>query len=637
LAAPQTPSIKENNMKGHVTAKRFATLMTLLFALLIAGWVTDVETLQPAQAALMQAKASPLLTDVIKAESGRESFAKMVTGENNPLVGMEIATVYVPKSGDTMSGLFGRKHLSVALLNGIDNPDRIYAGRALFVPVGVNVRQPKAKVVSQHVVRRATVDPDTAVVDCSTRKGGECVIAAFGRDPYNRSGGNPIEYLKNRGCSEQAAQELVEHYQTGACELGSVPHNKRFTTMASGRGALLGVRYAGHSTGYGALAWYCRASTGEGIIVPETCGNFAEDVEFNCNPRPEEVEKAVEPQPPPETPAEPAVAPEVAAMMPPPPEQPAEVSEEVPTQQVPDAVVAKPKEPCCNQVDAYIGAGKVWHQDSHYGYIGFDWYYKCWVLIDKDGGVHKLGFGADYALGSGHAGTDGTFKWDMLKLRPVAYKYEGTDGKTLRIRGAIARLRDGVTADQARFDNSRQMWFWGPDVIFTDQGRKDEGEKWFSEYRLSASALFAFDKNGSQSWQGNEITDTAELLKLNGMVSVGTRLYIRDFDNGKRIFVQAGLSAQWPNVSRNLGLSVGLDGEDELWTVWTGPSFDLKQDSWSGVAEVSLNLGNMYLHRQGLARQLGIEMAVECVEGEGYAYYPEKGLLLPGACPKDAK
>lgn len=290
-----------------------------------------------------------------------------------------------------------------------------------------------------------------------------------------------------------------------------------------------------------------------------------------------------------------------------------------------------------HQVDAYIGYGKVWHGDSHYGYAGFDWYIKQWVFVDENGKKHRLGFGADYSLGSGVAGTDGHFAWDALTLRPVAYKLEGPDGKTLRMRILVTRISDSVKADQARYENERQMYQWGPEVIFTDQGRKDSGEKLFSEHRFSLGVLFAFNKSGHQSWEGTPITDTTELLKVKGMIRGGARLYVYDLDGGYRTFVQTGFSAQWPNVARSVGLSVGIEGPDELWTVFVGPNFDLKQHTHSFGAEVSLQIGKAYLHYQGLAAQSGLIGAVECIEDGAYAYFPSKGVLVSGTCPKDTE
>lgn len=603
----RSPTKQEKPMRNWSKVGLISAVATVLMAIFLIPWAqkqffADEPYTLADSMAVVQEKA-------MDSDENR-TFAEAVTGQNESLYWLPVGDVHVVEKGDALERLAGRNDmLAVAHQSGVENPDKIYVGQILIAPAGVKFHKRTFRIVN-----------------CAETAKGYCVYSNPGGDPMCGVR-DPLKALTSPGEYGLSAGEAIA-VVGGAGELVTLPAGTVLNNLSFGHGHMHGPIVLMKDMSALRLA----TVGGDTYLRFSACCNLAsmkapeEPVAVETVPEPEVPVVPPEIAPEPLPPAEPAVEspPEETHTAPLPPEE-AGVSE------------GKDEKPCCQQVDAYVGAGKVWHQDSHYGYIGFDWYYHCWVLIDKDGGVHRLGVGADYAWGSGHAGVDAKFKWDMLTLRPVAYKYEGPDGKTLRLRLLFARLKDGVTADMARYENNRRMWFWGPEVIFTDQGRKDEGEKWFSEYRLSASLLFAFDKKGSHSWEGNEITDTSELLKLEGMLRTGARLYIRDLDNGMRTFAQAGFSAQWPNVARNLGLAVGLEGEDELWTVWTGPSFDLIQHSHSWVAEVSLNLGNMYIYRQSLAKKLGIEMAVECVENGGYAYYPEQGLMLEGACPKDAK
>jgi hypothetical protein len=334
---------------------------------------------------------------------------------------------------------------------------------------------------------------------------------------------------------------------------------------------------------------------------------------------------------PPEAPAVPMVAePEAPAVVTPKVTTPAIVGGEEPMgpPEEEKSAVAEYE----HQVDAYIGYGKVWHDKSHYGYVGFDWYLKQWVFVDKDGNKNSLGFGADYSFGDGKAGT-GTFQWDAITLRPVAYKIEFEGGKeVLRWRAVLMRISD--SAEAGLYRNRREIYYWGEEQIFTNATRKADGKKWFSEYRLSSSILFAFRKSGDQSYMGRQITDTEELLKVKGMIRAGARLYVYDFDK-VRTFVQAGLSIQWPDVARSVGVSVGVEDQDELWTVFVGPTFDIKNHTRSFGAEVSVQVGKAYLMRRSFAAWLGIQMAEECREGGGWAYYVDTGLMVKGSCSKD--
>lgn len=439
------------------------------------------------------------------------------------------------------------------------------------------------------------------VIDCSKTKLGYCV--------FSRPGGDPV-------CRADQLSILVRDFKVSKEDaLAWTGVSKERKLMKAG--TLIDGLSFGHGYWQGPVLvkqdmWYT-----EGEIAGQVIGQF----DKCCNTFP--VKKL--------SPPVPAVIPPAVVVPPEPAPEPA-IPAEPEEAPLPKADAAAYE----HQVDAYTGYGRVWHGDSHYGYAGFDWYLKQWVFVDEDGKTHRLGFGADYSAGSGVAGTDGKFHWDALTLRPVAYKIEGTDGKTLRLRILVTRIRDGVVADQGRYQNERTMWQWGPEVIFTDQGRKDAGHKWWSEHRFSAAVLFNFHKSGSHSWEGTPITDTTELLKVKGMVRAGARLYIYDLDGGMRTFVQAGASVQWPNVARSVGISVGIDGPDELWTVFAGPNFDLKNHTHSFGVEVSLQIGKAYLHYRGLAAQKGLIQAVECIERDGFAYNPSTGVLTSGSCPKDA-
>ena len=519
-----------------------------------------------------------------------------------------VAGAVVVKKGDTLSGLFGARATEKCQLNKLADCNRIYVGQVL----------------------RTSAETVQAPADASCIK--------LNVDPYNRYFEVNVERTL-RGIDaltsltpEQKvkAKRLVS---SGIRPIPTLIQNQIFREMLSGAGDkvkhVYGKRVCSPAEGGRPEAMYVYdLGDGSAFALPIGCGNGSvTDVLIRRREEPPVTSPpAIPASAPPTQPAAPAPAPQPTAPAP----APAPVTS-APPPAAPAAIAYE------HQVDAYTGYGRVWHGDSHYGYAGFDWYLRQWVLVDADGKTHRLGFGADYASGSGQVTPDGNFKWDALTLRPVAYKIEGTDGKTLRLRFLVTRVRDGVVADAGRYENDRKLWYWGPEVIFTDRGRKDAGEKWWSEHRFSAALLFAFKKSGSHSWEGQPITETTELLKVQGMLRAGARLYVYDTEHGFRTFVQAGLSVQWPNVARSVGLSVGVESDDELWTAFVGPNFDLKEGTWSFGAEVSLQIGRAYLIYRGLAAQTGIQAAVECVEREGgFAYFSATSLPVSGTCPKDA-
>lgn len=500
---------------------------------------------------------------------------------------------HVVRKGDTLSALFGARAGQVCQLNKLSNCNKIVVGQKLHVS-NVAVR---AEPASCMTLGAAPFNPEHKM--SRLREGIELLTTL---SPEQKALAQKKVAFEERERNRELVGRQVFKEMLYQSKTGKVVHvyDKPICTPEQGGQPEVMDTY---DLGGGVF-----------LAIPKRCGNVAVFM------------KPVPPQPKPI----PVVVPPVVVPVPPiatPAPVPTPEPKEVPKA---DGAVYE------HQVDAYVGYGKVWHGPSHYGYAGFDWYLKQWVFVDEDGKTHRLGFGADYSAGSGQAGTDGKFNWDALTLRPVAYKIEGKDGKTLRLRILVTRIRDGVVADQGRYQNERTMYQWGPEVIFTDQGRKDAGHKWWSEHRFSAAVLFAFHKSGSHSWEGTPITDTTELLKVKGMIRAGARLYIYDFDGGYRTFVQAGASVQWPNVARSVGISVGVEGPDELWTVFVGPNFDLKQHTWSFGAEVSLQVGKAYLLYRGKAAQAGIMSAVECVERDGFAYNPSTGVMTPGSCPKDA-
>jgi len=519
------------------------------------------------------------------------------------LFGMATAnagSVYTVKAGDTLSKISGKNWKAVCTANSLKDCNTIHVGQKLNLDVA------SAKLLKTHL---ETITAKTCITlgaapfnsEHSIKRTLQGIDLLTTLSPEQKAiAKRKVVFGEKATSSELVGQQIFKEmlYQSKSTKKVVHIYDKMICNPETGGVPEVMDTY----------------SLGGGVFFsnPRRCGNpstfFIEPVV--------ELPPVVEPPPPP-----PVVLPPVVT----PPEM----------ESPPPSVPVKSSGICAHQVDAYTGAGKVWNNDSHYGYIGFDWYVKQWSFIDECGETHRLGFGADYAAGSGQAGTDGTFRWDAITLRPVAYKYTGTDGKTLRLRILITRVQDGVKADMDRYQNERTIFEWGPEAIFTDQGRKDSGEKWFSEHRASVAVLFAFNKSGSHSWEGTPITDTAELLKVKGMIRAGARLYIYDLDGGQRVFVQAGLSAQWPNVARSLGVSVGLDGPDELWTVFVGPNFDLKEHTHSFGVEVSLQIGKAYLYFRGLAAQNGLLSAVECIESDGNAYFPSTGVLVAGTCPKD--
>jgi len=512
--------------------------------------------------------------------------------------GMATANAYTVKAGDTLSKVAGKNWKVVCKVNNLKDCNIIRVGQELnldvlpakvsktrfrTVPTNACVTLGTAPFNPGHIISRTLQGIDLLTTLTPGQKALAKVKVLFGMTASSNELVGQQVFVEMLYQSKEN-KEVVHVYDKLICspEQGGVP--EVMDTYDLGNGVFLSL--------------------------PRRCGNVAVFMKT------------------PESPPVPDESPPVVEETPPVIEVPVESSLEEP-----ESLGSV----CKHQVDAYTGAGKVWHNDSHYGYIGFDWYVKQWSFIDECGETHRLGFGGDYSAGSGQAGADGSFSWDAITLRPVAYKYTGTDGKTLRLRILITKIQDGVRADDDRYRNNRTIFEWGPEAIFTNQGRKDSGEKWFSEHRISASVLFAYNKSGSHSWEGTPITDTAELLQVKGMIRAGARLYVYDLDGGQRVFVQAGISVQWPNVARSLGISVGLDGPDELWTVFVGPNFDLKEHTHSFGAEVSLQIGKAYLYFKGLAKQEGLLSAVECIESDGSAYFPSTGLLVPGACPKDTE
>lgn len=520
------------------------------------------------------------------------------------------AEVYTVRAGDTLGKIAGKNWKAVCEMNSLKNCNMIRVGQRLELGMAsVHSVKTVTKSVSEFRWTRVGGAPLT---NCGGKTASTLNEEAWMNLNLTHHEKHDLREMIVLGAHQNTFVQSGEHYKAVAfCKNGSVSfkHNV-VTAWVPGSVVVLARTYV--------------LTTGRKLHWVRNCNNWVLDTPVVSTPvvvadPPKEESVQVVADPPKEESVPVVIPPETEIPTPPP-----SVLEEKKSSGV-----------CAHQVDAYTGAGKVWNKDSHYGYIGFDWYVKQWSFIDECGETHRLGFGADYAAGSGQAGTDGTFRWDAITLRPVAYKYTGTDGKTLRIRILITRVRDGVKADMDRYQNERTIFEWGPEVIFTDQGRKDSGHKWFSEHRASVAVLFAFNKSGSHSWEGTPITDTAELLKVKGMVRAGARLYIYDLDGGQRVFVQAGLSAQWPNVARSLGVSVGLDGPDELWTVFVGPNFDLKEHTHSFGVEVSLQIGKAYLYFRGLAAQSGLLSAVECIESDGNAYFPSTGVLVSGTCPKD--
>lgn len=489
----------------------------------------------------------------------------------------QAAESYTVKRGDTLSTVFGKDWKAVCGANSLKDCNKIRVGQKIVIPGKAQVNPPAKSPEDVFHWRHVGGAP---LNGCGAKSS-----AVLNEEAWSKLGLSDEEKTELRekvGAKKPTFTQRMlpgkKFLSVAFCEKGKVSFRQNVAAAWSPSEKVIADTYV--------------LSSGRKLLQVTKCGNWA-------------VDEGVVP-----------VSPPVVAT-PPVPE--------------PSAAPAMYE----HQVDAYAGYGHVWHKDSDYGYVGFDWYLKKLVFVDKDGHVHRFGFGADYSAGSGQAGADGNFHWDALTLRPVAYKLEGKDGKTLRLRVLAMRVRDGVDADMDRYQNDRKIYYWGPEVIFTDQGRKDDGHIWFSEYRFSAALLFAFNKSGSHSWEGTPITDTAELLKVKGMMRGGARLYIYDMDGGYRTFVQAGLAVQWKDVARSIGISVGIEGPDELWTVFVGPNYDLKNHTHSFGAEVSLQIGKAYLHYRGLAAMVGLSQAVECIEKDGYAYFQNTGVLVPGLCPKD--
>jgi len=172
---------------------------------------------------------------------------------------------FVAKRGDTSWGIAKATCENGMKWKALGLPKRLIAGKTYAVNPNKCVARPakaSAKPVSAQSVEVKPCNP--------------CRLPHFNEDAFRKSGRNRLDALAWLGFSSSDAKEFVGKYKSGTCEPHTINPGDIFRQMVGRTRYLIGkIIFTGKKP---ESAKRCTASTGQSVIVPDACENWATDL-----------------------------------------------------------------------------------------------------------------------------------------------------------------------------------------------------------------------------------------------------------------------------------------------------------------------------------------------------------------------
>lgn len=418
--------------------------------------------------------------------------------------------------GDTLSEIaqrFGASQKEVVYMNGIKNPDVIFAGDWIGIPTRATKDEP---------VRSARTAPMSASLACKGFKVQETYT-------YKNPGANKFRSridraLEYAGYPNEVARLIASRHERDDFdhagffdEDGRVWHpstDEEGVREYDVKGMFFGCNTYARSL---VIDWrknfYTDPGTGKKFIPIKIYTAWYEGQRYDIgfpvacdNPTPLEARRA----PPPlkvEVPT-----PVVASLPEPTPEQRRE------------DVVAK----WLNRIDFFAGLGEEYPNKGgttrfHYGRGAF------YPLVkDTTKGRHQFGAAAKFTLVEGNTFDRFHFDGSMVAGGP-SYKYYDWDGWDLTIEPMVGFLDEHGNTRDEKYRSHRRFSLLGFGFNYNNYKRELAGSKWFPETQFYAGMFWEFDKDAHHQWEGQKIKNKRDLRRFDGFYSLGLRQFIYDW------------------------------------------------------------------------------------------------------------
>ncbi len=546
-------------------------------------------------------------------------------------------TIYVVEKGDWLSKIAAKHDLKVktlAEINEIDNPDRIYPGQELVIPVEREVRSPpkqekkkreesrkKQKVIEKeetdtYVVRagdtvwgisqkfgvsQAVLVKVNGIEDPSLIREGEKLRIPQGDEKvsegvelksfskvfqWKNPGANPftneprnVVHLRRAlelfGFSSSEATEVAEEFELTSPRKSYLQKGDKLLKMAFGKNRVeepVICAFEGKEPIY-LYTTPALDKAGYALVVPRVCGNYSL-IKSESKPAPKPQKRISKAKTLPE--------PEKTHPFPAVPAHPGVPDEEEERLEV-------------NKFEAYMGGGysEPVHASGHNEHI---WakarYYPLWTKTGSlDLGIGIFGYGA---LGSGRD-RDYSHNWKRWSVGP-SFKVVGNHWDADLDLGVGAIYGDG---EEGRYESEQKDKIYHVSAHSSFYKRRNEAKNWFPETSVGADVTVPYDTDHDHSWDGNELEPNPW---DNQHIEFSLKQGIYDFDlNGFRLTpeIHAGVGHSWGEEADfyKIGpaVSAGYEGYDVLtvsalnYQEYLGSDADNLQ--WFGL---TLDVGNAY-------------------------------------------
>jgi LysM repeat protein len=534
---------------------------------------------------------------------------------------------YKVKSGDSLKRIaekYGTTVESIVEMNSIQNPDIIYIGDLLLVPVGdanqKEVVKKETEKYREYVVKRGDtvygiskrfkvsqkrlVEINNIADPSLIRIGREIRIPSDRMPPETSEKERPVQaskkkqeafYWKNPGAnpftdeprnvvhlrralelfgfSSSEATEVAEEFELTSPRKSYLQRGDKLLKMAFGKNRVEGPVICAFE-GKEPVHFYTTPTldkAGYALVVPEACGNYSL-IKSESKPAPKP-QKRISKTPPPPKEAHPFPAVPAHPGVPDKEEERLEV----------------------NKFEAYMGGGidEPVHASGHNEHI---WakarYYPLWTKAGSlDLGLGIFGYGA---LGSGRD-RDYSHDWRRWSIGP-SLKVVGNHWDADLDLGVGAIYSDG---EEGRYESEQKDKIYHVSAHSSFYKRRNEGKNWFPETSVGADVTVPYKTDHDHSWDGNELEPNPW---DNQHIEFSLKQGIYDFDlNGFRLTpeIHAGVGHSWGEEADfyKIGpaVSAGYEGYDVLtvsalnYQEYLGSDADNLQ--WFGL---TLDVGNAY-------------------------------------------
>lgn len=476
---------------------------------------------------------------------------------------------YTVKPGETLYGRFGRATgAKVCELNKklgtIQDCNRIRAGQVIQVPENVagtalaqvkTASKPQAKKLSKlHPVVTQSVP--------ALAQGGEILYRTVGRAPLRECGKKDVDVINEEawvalGLSEEDKAYLRQHIgrtgprinitsEEGLVRIEPGVRIEQVTFCRKGQAVAVGPMRTAWEADKAVYGERFVLPSGRALVWMRNCFNW-----ITWQPP----EKSVEP-PEEETPP---------AAPPPEEEPPTLIPEE---RQVPKE---EPERRCPIDPKAVVGQE---HEPEHSGNDAHSTFLTAALYCTWRGeqGTHGIGVGTQDSWWNGkvNLGT-GRYSGNLVSFGP-AYEYISDNSWTFEGKLLFGRINENFR--QSDYASHREIDFVGPSLSLNLYGRRERGEKWFSETRLFAMAGWATDVRAGHTWEGKSIDDTKALSEFGGLFQAGVHQDIYDASK-LTVWGRAGYFLEDPS-SETANLRIGISDPKRVCGIGIGTDFDLK-------------------------------------------------------------